>query len=1081
MFSDDATASVSQQADADSAAGIQESEIPSIIRRSNREKLLRLLPQFSHVMTVSNREWTASEISTCLHGLRVCTMHDKDALSFLVAIARKSSQLRATKFNTTHVALSLIGMQHLEANSKVVAVMMRFLANNYEPAPNARPNLAAILLALQSLQTKMNSSADTDRLLALLTLELQSNREVMTGVEISRAFDVIKRSTNKRSRTVHGFLAVLVEKLEKAKQLLNFSPSTLTYIFNSLQDLRVSDFPELKKLLKLLVPYIPVAHCAEAFQTKHLGLSLFGLRQMSSGNCLRHGLRFVVLILLLSEVREVRSVLDEFTKIVAERNQLLEQLKSDGGGSSKVRSDAVRTLNVRFDGNADSLLLDKNAMTRVFLGLGKMSSNHIEVRHFLIEMTKLMAFSTPQLPATFSERTDPGAADSDSSTARSVGADLSSMFDGTYDEYIVWDNEDLYGHMLFGLRNMRSNNLPTRNVLQLICDNAEAYCKHPFSEKTAVLAMYGLQGMNTSQPSVVEAVSKLTPFIVYGYDGTLNAATAPTPWPASQIAMFMTGLRRMSSEYECVRNLLHHAYTHMDRTQDDFSARDISMCLFGLSSCTRCPEVFALLSKLHVKIIMCKEAFSPMDIALSLYGLRSMSCDDRIVAKIMGALAVRIENCNGGSEFKEITPGTENVKTGRDSSQRLPGDKIFTAQKLGMCLYGLNQMGSQRSEVLHVVKALVGLVARCQPASASAVYDNGSTSGTNSRRDRAGDFGLDEASLASCLYGLKCLSSREFEVKDLISSLTKLIERSDFTFSSHKHVTMCMFGLQSVNSNVNVVRSLLKVLGDKLYQSSSAGTENNADSRRSRRIKMDKIDALCIGNSLFGFQKLSSSEKEVVRLLEWFEPRILEPSSEDYTPQLVSNAIFGLQRCSSDIPVVRRILSHFTQLLPRVIHDMSNQEISNCLYGLQSMNVQHEEVKALLQCLKGEFEVAKHDVSRQSLELTISYLPPDMRDSEEIHSILNTFPEATVTRIESNPGVSDTNGPVSSQENSQRMAVSTAPEARVDVRQTDHEESVNYYHTASNKGDFGYQKLPDSLRMLTTDSAAYSGGRQYLY
>jgi hypothetical protein len=286
MFSDDATASVSQQADADSAAGILESEIPSIIRRSNREKLLRLLPQFSHVMTVSNREWTASEISTCLHGLRVCTMHDKDALSFLVAIARKSSQLRATKFNTTHVALSLIGMQHLEANSKVVAVMMRFLANNYEPAPNARPNLAAILLALQSLQTKMNSSADTDRLLALLTAELQSNREVMTGVEISRAFDVIKRSTNKRSRTVHGFLAVLVEKLEKAKQLLNFSPSTLTYIFNSLQDLRVSDFPELKKLLKLLVPYIPVAHCAEAFQTKHLGLSLFGLRQMSSGNYL---------------------------------------------------------------------------------------------------------------------------------------------------------------------------------------------------------------------------------------------------------------------------------------------------------------------------------------------------------------------------------------------------------------------------------------------------------------------------------------------------------------------------------------------------------------------------------------------------------------------------------------------------------------------------------------------------------------------------------------------------------------------------------------------------------------------------
>ena len=65
----------------------------------------------------------------------------------------------------------------------------------------------------------------------------------------------------------------------------------------------------------------------------------------------------------------------------------------------------------------------------------------------------------------------------------------------------------------------------------------------------------------------------------------------------------------------------------------------------------------------------------------------------------------------------------------------------------------------------------------------------------------------------------------------------------------------------------------------------------------------------------------------------------LSDSTAELGGQAVGNALFGLQRMSSDVPEVRAMLTALTAKIQGSTAELDGQAIGNALFGLQSMTI----------------------------------------------------------------------------------------------------------------------------------------------
>jgi hypothetical protein len=1194
-----------------------ESEIAAFMRTACREDILRCLPHFTDLLNgtyytnpvsetgtngpdlgPSNQNaisdestayiWTPTDITAVLYGLRSCYMHDKDVHAFLVSLAKKFAflsklqhpsghQFSGNKFTTIQLALSLIGLQHLNTQSKAVSLMLHHLATNYETVPSQRPNLSAVLVALQSLSTKHKNVAvggtnlqgisvntgDTDRLVYLLADELKMNREIMTSSDFAVVFQVLKNMSDKysnphliqsavshpRSRSsvdMRGFqnplrylLAVVTSKLEVCKRkLIGLTPQRLSIMLNSLQFIG-SEVPELRHVLKVLAPYIPIAHCSSTSRPRqtsvvgaHPGLNGFSNYEIAAalyglGNC-------------SGDVAEVREVLKMFTDILADRRKHLVASTTPCDDDDA----AVSTRNCMCDGCAshkstNPAMWNPDDVGLVFLGLRHMNSDRKEVRQFLSEFIELLGHESAVKKAL---RRLPRSQQASMNTQEAAV----NASERVVKPRVLLNGESEFGtislfsrSVMVGLQNMRSNNPSVREVLRFMGDQVQEFGvyskpgsfvhvkivkhseylenggegrledrKHPAKAEESAIpvtsagnrafltphecawVLYGFQGFSSSHPAVLHLLSQLLPY--FPLRSSSDESVRPVDhdmWTPSQIAMALWGLRRMSNEHACVREVLNMLSYKMDQ-QLQFGARDIALAMYGLNgmnavvksqpsvsptmdpiqhtgwepvscglyngsnSVTRLRNraiMAEIIDKLAVKMMLCKEIFTPSDIALCLYGLRSCSNGTNSVRRLLTALSRKI---------KESARHFPSSSLGSEDKYQLNG--LY----LGLSLYGMNMLSSEEEEVLHVLRALTGLIRKAQylhsgtlssqltnfgatdntdpKAKARAYYlsienmnasvslsakrdsnsslqanTNGSvpdvfdntSSSAHSNTEMNGHiapFRLSSQQVSNCLYGLRNMSSRSFEVKELLVKLNTLIDTCNDSFSNEE-ISMSVYGLQRMNSQVGPVRALLKRLRGKF---------ENVDVQQ-RDIT---INSQCVGNFLFGMQNMSTDHAEVVALLEWLECKIHSQtqaaatvarrtkhdgddfvngdfhslSPDAFAPQHIANAIFGMQKMSSEVPVVRRLLDYFASILPTQLPRMNKQELSNCLYGLQKMSVAHSEVRLVLQLIRNELETAQHDITRQSLAKTLAYLPSEMMATEEIQSLLAVFTEEDV-------------------------------------------------------------------------------------
>ena len=153
------------------------------------------------------------------------------------------------------------------------------------------------------------------------------------------------------------------------------------------------------------------------------------------------------------------------------------------------------------------------------------------------------------------------------------------------------------------------------------------------------------------------------------------------------IADALYGLNKFGMDVPGMTLMLSAMHRHIIACRDDFSARDVSMSLYGLRRCKGklgVAHVCGVLNALSWHIERCKEPLSAQGVGNSLYGLQGCSSQHAEVRAVLSALAPQIERC--------MEP--------------------LSAQETGNALYGLQGCSSQHIELRAVLSALAPQIER---------------------------------------------------------------------------------------------------------------------------------------------------------------------------------------------------------------------------------------------------------------------------------------------------------------------------------------------------------------------------------
>lgn len=107
----------------------------------------------------------------------------------------------------------------------------------------------------------------------------------------------------------------------------------------------------------------------------------------------------------------------------------------------------------------------------------------------------------------------------------------------------------------------------------------------------------------------------------------------------------------MTSTHTEVRAALQVLALRIDRSSAELSGQNIGNAFYSLHSMSNTnergsevKEVSEILTSLANKLVLSKSVFSSLDIAMSLYGLRSMNGDSALVQVILSALLIKMKS-----------------------------------------------------------------------------------------------------------------------------------------------------------------------------------------------------------------------------------------------------------------------------------------------------------------------------------------------------------------------------------------------------------------------------------------------------
>lgn len=195
---------------------------------------------------------------------------------------------------------------------------------------------------------------------------------------------------------------------------------------------------------------------------------------------------------------------------------------------------------------------------------------------------------------------------------------------------------------------------------------------------------------------------------------------------------------------------------------------------------------------------------------------------------------------------------------------------------------------------------------------------------------------FDDCSFFAMFGGLSQLRDDSRATRLLIRALRVKLEQRGAQISGG-HAAAALHGLQNFSADNSDVRRILSVLADGWEMSTEAHAA----------LTGTQLSAL-----MFGMKSMCADSNEVQALLELALKSLKPPCNKIYMSEReICTALYGLNKMSSNVPVVRVILDEFSDRLAQITEPGSAQFLSMGIYGLQNKSESQEVTIKLVKVL----------------------------------------------------------------------------------------------------------------------------------
>lgn len=446
--------------------------------------------------------------------------------------------------------------------------------------------------------------------------------------------------------------------------------------------------------------------------------------------------------------------------------------------------------------------------------------------------------------------------------------------------------------------------------------------------------------MSSNRAEVRALLSVLTRHIEQS-DSTLDAQA---------VSNSLYGLQLMSSDHVEVRTLLTVLSSKVEICTVIMSALEVRNCLSGLKMMkSDHAEVRTLLQVLVARVLGCEEGFTGVMLCDMLYGLQGMSTHHSesvtLLSSLLTGYVKKVSNLEHQYQpsplplpltalaLSRALYGLQRADTSHlivrqivELLTRLLTDSpdVFTADNIGMALYGMQHMSSECVETRNLLTIMQVKIMKCR-AHPESLDKKKRKYMKFSKKDLPR---MRSTAITNALYGLQNMSSTYGEVRQTLFLLTPLLRSCGDEFSS-KELTNALYGLQGMGSEHREVVRILGALQGRILAS---------------RAMMSPEE---LGRALYGLRSMSCAQREVADIVGCFVPK-MQACDEMFTSRSVANALNGLQHMSSDCPSMRDLLSALAPKIQSCTEPFSAEDVCRMLHSLGGMSADHTEVRTLL-------------------------------------------------------------------------------------------------------------------------------------
>ena len=437
----------------------------------------------------------------------------------------------------------------------------------------------------------------------------------------------------------------------------------------------------------------------------------------------------------------------------------------------------LQQISLHLDSNPASSLGTKRA-TRILYCMGRLNSNHREVRELIVVLTEK----------------------------------LTAVEDS-------WFSPEHISGALYGMRGLSCYYEEVGQLLACLTAKAKA-CSRPFGGVEIGRAMYGLQLMRSTSPDVLQLLTFFKDQL---------AIISPNNLRGQSISNILYGMQAMDSKHTEVREFITVLANKISASGSavQLSMQEISAALYGLNNFrSHFPEVKLLLSALNIKIQQCTQPFNSQAIGNCLYGLKRMRSQEAQVAAVVATLSEKLSRQRwrlSGYSISNALYGLGNMSDEQPevraflselgaAAARNP-ETTLSLRGLNLALYGLRNMTSAHYEVRAILAMLTEKLL--------LIPDS------EFRKHR---------SMSALFAGLQFMSSDDQEVRNFLVVLNARVRQSQLRITPDM-LGSSMRGLSSMSSEHEDVRAVLRTL---LARARATPEKEEEEKKKKKEIKEEE-------------------------------------------------------------------------------------------------------------------------------------------------------------------------------------------------------------------------------------------------